>query len=158
MTLINADSTAFEYDGVEVEEEAFSRTSRAPVRVTVPRAATAPRWLGYVIDRLNELALPVGDSDEDMSAPSHEVLSRALDEAIRVLVPATPTPSVVPTTDGHVQFVWHKAGWDVEVEIGPEETWVWARDRESGESWSGSLDEHMGKLVSLLYRMETDLG
>lgn len=158
MTLINAGSTAFEFDVIEPEAEAFSRTSRAPVRVTVLRAATAPRWLGYVIDRLNELALLVDDPDEDLPAPSHDVLSRALDEANRFLLPATPTPSVVPTTDGHVQFVWHKAGWDVEVEIGPEETWVWARDRESGESWSGSLDEHKGELVSLLYRMETDLG
>ncbi|MGK2957682.1 MAG: hypothetical protein ACSLFB_04640 [Acidimicrobiales bacterium] len=157
MTLINAGSTAFEFDVVEPEAEVFSRTSRPPVKVTVPRAATAPRWLSYVIERLNELALLVDDPDEDLPAPSQAVLNRALEEANRLLPPSTPTPSVVPTTEGHVQFVWHKTGWDVEVEIGMEETWVWAQDRESGESWSGSLDERKGELVSLLHRMATDL-
>lgn len=157
MTLINAGSTAFEFDILEPETDAFSRTKRAPVKVTVARTASAPRWLSYVVDRLNELDSLAIDPDDELPAPSHDVLSRALDEANRFMAPATPTPSVVPTVDGHVQFVWHKAGWDVEVEVGPEETCVWARDRESGESWSGSLDECKGELVSLLYRMETDL-
>lgn len=156
MTLVNTGSTAFEFDIVEPEAQAFSRTRRASVKVTV-RAATAPRWLSYVIERLNELASLVDDPEEGLPAPAHEVLNRALDEANRFMSLATPTPSVVPTVDGHVEFVWHKAGWDVEVEVGPKETCVWARDRESGESWSGSLDECKGELVSLLYRMETDL-
>ena len=47
-------------------------------------------------------------------------------------------------------FVWHKALWDLEIEVGQKETTVWAHNRKTDTMFSGPLDEQWPKLSRLL--------
>lgn len=103
----------------------------------------APNWLPYVIDRLNVIA---GSPDAD--DVNSGALGRVLEVLRQLLRSDTPTPSVVPCEDGGIQCVWHKAGWDLEVDVLVAETTVWARERSTGTTWGGPLAD---------YREDTEL-
>lgn len=85
--------------------------------------------------------------EPDVQSPQPEAVRRALGEVVRFMGVDTPTPCVVPTLDGGVQFVWHKGGWDVEVEVevGPNDTISTDRSRpndletEPVGGWRGSV-------------------
>jgi len=120
------------------------------VKVRVMPKHQAPRWLPYVIQRLNDLGSLADNSSEEMIALGPDILARALVELGRFMTPETPTPSLVPTHEGYLQFVWHKAGWDIEVDVGPNETEVWASKRDGSVGWQGSLHEREAELTSIL--------
>lgn len=122
---------------------AFTPRRGPTFRVLVHHADETPQWLPYVMGRLRELLQLTFDQDEGAPPLHPEAIQRALLELIRFMRVDTPTPSVVPTFDGGVQFVWHKSGWDVEVEVGPKETLLWAQRRDGAASWHGSLDERV---------------
>lgn len=126
---------------------------RAAAKVRIAHAHEAPRWLPYVMGRLEELRHLLYEPDNEVPTPYPESIQRALPELVRFMRSDTPTPTVVPTFDGAVQFVWHKGGWDVEVEVGPKETLVWAKNRDGEESWDGSLDDCVDAVRSLLARL-----
>ena len=115
------------------------------------RACTSYRWMPYVVRRLNELdEIGAGDTSHEVIAPSRKALTRVLFDARRFMPAEVATPSLVPTADRGVQLVWHRGGWDVEVDVLADRTHVWARRRDSGESWSGELNEVIEKLTRLL--------
>jgi hypothetical protein len=105
--------------------------------------------------RLRELLQLAYGPDEGLSSPHPEAIQRALPELIRFMRVDTPTPSVVPTFDGGVQFVWHKGGWDVEVEVGPKETLLWAQRRDGSVSWHGSLDDRVDDARAVMSEITT---
>lgn len=114
-----------------------------PVQTVIVQDDISLRWLPYVLDRLNELGGRLADanaSGEGVS-PDERSLARALPELLRLLSQRTPSPSVVPTADRGVQFSWHMAGWDLEIEVLPEETEIWVRNRLDNRQWSGSSTE-----------------
>jgi hypothetical protein len=113
------------------------------------RLTSDSRWHKYVYRRIQELKNGEDDFSE-LPQPASFVIDRAWQVATRVLHPNTPTPSVVPSEDGNVVFVWHKARWDLEIEVGPEEVTVWAHSRNTGEMFSGTLDEQAERLSGLL--------
>jgi hypothetical protein len=95
--------------------------------------------------------------DPDYSPyPGEPVLARAWNVALNNIGAAVPTPSVVPGEEGTVQLIWHKAGWDLELEIDALESSVWARNRSTGETWHGSLDEHWQRFSSVLRDLAND--
>jgi hypothetical protein len=107
------------------------------------------RWYRYVSKRLREL----GNGEHDFTGfqvPTAAVVDYARVVASRVFKPEIPTPSVVPSEDGSVLFIWHKSGWDLEIDVGGEGAAVWARDRYAGREWYGSLEELQEMVVSLL--------
>lgn len=99
-----------------------------------------PRWRKYVEQRLRELSVGAYNFT-GLRVPSGHVVDLASQVAQDWFYPDTPTPSVLPSEDGKVLFVWHKAGWDLEISVGPEGTEIWAYDRGSGQELSGSLEE-----------------
>jgi hypothetical protein len=107
------------------------------------------RWYGYVSNRLRELLAGKYDFT-GFQVPSAEVIDLAREVATSLFRSDTPTPSVVPSEDGDVLYIWHKAGWDLEINVGPEGAAVWAYDRSAGKEWYGSLDELRPGVVSLL--------
>lgn len=113
-----------------------------------------PQWLPYVLRRLNDLALKLDEPDpDDPAIPDPIALERSLAELQRLLADDTPTPSVVPTSEGGVQFVWHKGGWDIEIEVLPSETLAWGRNRSVGARWSGELEDVQAALVDALQQI-----
>jgi hypothetical protein len=123
-----------------------TRVSRFP---DLDRTRSDSRWQKYVYQRILELRNGEDDFTE-LPRPAPLVTDRAWQVATRVLRPDTPTPSVVPSDEGNVVFVWHKARWDLEIEVGPEEATVWAHNQNTGEMFSGSLDVQLEKVSSLL--------
>jgi hypothetical protein len=107
------------------------------------------RWYGYVSRRLRELR----DGKYDFTGfeiPSSEVIEQARFVAMSLFRPDTPTPSVVPSEEGDVLYVWHKSGWDLEIDVGPEATVVWAHERNTGGEWYGALENLRAEVVNLL--------
>ena len=110
-----------------------SRSSRAPIN------AAESRWMSYVYLRLESLLL--NPDPEFNPYPTQEDIQAAWRVVQDVLRPETPTPSVVPSEDGGIQFVWHKAGWDIELDVDAWDASVWVRSRRTGEMWLLPLDE-----------------
>jgi hypothetical protein len=107
------------------------------------------RWQRYVSERIEEIRSGSDDYSE-LPRPSLDVVERAWWVVTRTLRAETPTPSVVPSDEGSIVFVWHKALWDLEIEVGPKETTVWAHNRKTDTMFSGPLDEQRPKLLRLL--------
>jgi len=110
---------------------------------------TDSRWYRYVTRRLRELR--DGEYDfTDLRVPSSQVVNQARATANSLFRPETPTPSVVPSASGDILYIWHKSGWDLEIDVGPEGATVWARDRSAGKELYGSLEERRVWVSSLL--------
>ena len=102
----------------------------------------------YVLGRLNEMRASADpESGVHIAASS---IARAWTEGLRLLDEDTPTPSVLPSDDSGITFVWHKGGWDVELAIDAVGTTVWAHSRQTGDTWFGELDTHHQELRQLL--------
>jgi hypothetical protein len=89
------------------------------------------RWGAYVTQRLDELERGEGDYT-DLKRPSAATVAHARKVAAETFRDSTPTPSVVPTADGGIDFVWHKNGYDVEWCITEGEAEFWAHCRATG--------------------------
>jgi hypothetical protein len=88
--------------------------------------------------------------------PQPWLISAALGRAWSLVSPGVPTPSVVPSEDGNVSLIWHKGGWDIEVEFGEFGTDVWAVHRAGDQTWHGALEERSDELQELLRSMNED--
>jgi hypothetical protein len=107
------------------------------------------RWYRYVSKRLRELG--AGEYDfTGFQIPTTEVVELARGVANNLFRPQTPTPSIVPSEDGDILYIWHKAGWDLEIDVGLGGTTVWAHDRSAGREWYGSLEELRVGVANLL--------
>ena len=128
-------------------------TVSIPTRVpNVPDLNTTrsdSRWQKYVHQRIEEMRNGEDDFTE-LPQPTLPIIDYAWQVATRILRPDTPTPSVVPSDEGNVVYVWHKARWDLEIEVGPEEVTVWAHNQKTGEIFSGSLDSQLERVSGLL--------
>lgn len=134
----------------------FAVSSPRSTIVRVGGGRRVPRWLPYVLRRLNDLAAgPYEPEDEDGLLPDPQAVWRALPALGGLLTDRTPTPSVVPTIDGGVQFVWHKAGWDLEIEVLANETIVWGRRRGEGLGDAGPIAEMRPVLDRALRALES---
>jgi hypothetical protein len=102
----------------------------------------------YVRDRLAQMY--ERSAYELQPYPGPWLIGSALTKAWSLVAPGVPTPSVVPSEEGNVSLVWHKNGWDVEVEFGEFGTDVWAVNRASQETWHGSLEDTEAELSELL--------
>jgi hypothetical protein len=89
------------------------------------------RWGAYVNQRLDELERGEGDYTE-LKRPSAVTVAHARKAAAETFRDTTPSPSVVPTSDGGISFVWHKNGFDVEWYIAEGEAEFWAHNRATG--------------------------
>ncbi len=108
------------------------------------------RWKEYVSKRLVQIEARAADETSEDPYPSAELVRVAHLVVARLFSPSTPTPSVVPSEEGGVSFVWHKGGLDVEIEVGEDEIFVCANRRASGDSFYGSLTEHYELIQGVL--------
>ena len=111
------------------------------------------RWNEYVAERLSQME----DKRLTEAQPTLHMGAalQAWYVAMRYFPPDTPTPSVVPSGNGGVQFVWHKGGWDVEFEVENNEIFIWARSRESKDTWHGNVVEVGARFLDLMQELST---
>jgi hypothetical protein len=112
-----------------------------------------PRWFNYVkrrLDQLEEAAEPEPDDEDSYPKPPRDTVAMAWETVHNLFNSDTPTPSVVPATEGGVEFEWHKYGWDLVIAILPRGISVWARNRILGENWSSPLSERYERVRTIL--------
>lgn len=112
------------------------------VRVRIDRQANEPLWLPSVLRRMRDIGALSHDWDgEGAKPPTDAALSAALSVLGRFMVRDAATPAVVPTLEGGIQFEWHDAGWDVQVEIDPSGAAdAWGEHAASETTFSGEVD------------------
>ena len=114
------------------------------------------RWLTYVASRLLQMAQHNRQPNEIY--PDVRILQRAWSEAIDLFHTNTPTPSVVPSDDGGVLFIWHKGGWDLEIEVRESSSVVWGRTRkpQNATQLEGDLSRLRPQVTAVLRSISTD--
>lgn len=127
---------------------AFSPVRRPLIRIRVPHEAQAPGWLAQVLRRLREIEdLPRDWDGRDARAASPDALKCAFVVLRKFMASDFATPAVIPTPDGGVQFEWHDAGWDLQVEIDPSgEADVWGEHIARGTRFYGDVDSQVEDL------------
>jgi hypothetical protein len=152
---VDAYAQYFTYSTSQQADDVFSSATSelaipiAQIQDKVTLTKSDSRWHKYVVRRLEALRHGQGDFT-GLRIPEEMVVDRAWNFATQAFRSDTPTPSVVPTEDGDILFVWRKAGWELEVTIGAAEDTVWARNRDSGVTTRGSLGELQATVSSLL--------
>ena len=77
-----------------------------------------PDWLGSVKVQIEEFALLRSGWDSYKARPiSMGTRSAAFQLILDLVTENTPPPSVVPASDGTIQFEWHTKGIDLEIRI-----------------------------------------
>ncbi len=80
--------------------------------------ATGPAWLDEIKNEIDALKLLPPDWDTyGAPKPSPILLGAALPLLAQVVCRLTPRPSVVPTSDGSVQFEWYTRGFEITIRM-----------------------------------------
>lgn len=141
--------------GTASQSSVFERLLPRAVRVLVLREREVPGWLPYVLRRLNDLASRYCDEPTEGCLLAHpDALERSLHVLGELLPDTAPAPSVVPTLDGGIQFVWHRGGWDLEIEVLVNRTETWGRNRETGERFAGAPEQARSALEQAFRQIE----
>jgi hypothetical protein len=106
-------------------------------------------WLGDTVKGLgNTLSLSRGWDTYDGAPVSARSVQRALAFLVGFLEPSSPTPAVVPLSDGGVQMEWHRGGLDIELTFSPREAAeLYVRDLETGDEWEGDATPELVEQV-----------
>lgn len=121
----------------------FPRRRAQRVHVRIDRQADEPIWLPEVLRRMRAISALRQDWDgERAKAPTPAALTGALGVLRGFMERDSATPAVVPTPEGGIQFEWHEAGWDVEVEIDPSgAVEAWGEHPGRGTNFFGGVDD-----------------
>jgi hypothetical protein len=120
-------------DLIENEQRAISTgqaaSPPASLRITLPGSVISSYWFKPVLLRLQAATAlaPAWDSYAAVPVTIGSV-EKAMMFLASVLEPRSAPPTVVPLSDGGVQFVWHRSGVDVEATFGRDEGEVFVRD------------------------------
>jgi hypothetical protein len=135
----------------------------APPHIKVP-VLRQPEWLTLYGARLQEL-IASGVAAPDWNGHGARPLRReAVEVGLRVLgslyqgAEGRPFPWIVPTFRGGLQFEWHEAGIDLEIDIDPNGSVdVIFSDNVQQKEWDGTLTEREWEVHSCLDRL-ADIG
>ena len=94
------------------------------------------QWQAGVVDRLVEFTtMPEGWDSYGGKAVKWDAGMFALNVLTQVMLPRTPLPQLVPSSDGGVQIEWHEKGIDLEVHItAPYVSELWYEDHASNNA------------------------
>lgn len=136
-------------NGFAVSHVQFTPTVALP-QSSMETGGKPPRWFAFIERQLNAIANSTSEELDGYPCPPAESIEAARKFAFTYLEGNTPTPSVVPSSEGGIEFIWYKGGWHLEVAVGHGEINVWAHNIKSGALWNGSLDATSEKLRDLL--------
>lgn len=98
-----------------------------------------PAWLEDVVRRLS-VAVAVAVSEPGWRPITDTVLISSLRALRSVMIVDASRPSVTPTPEGGLQFEWHEAGWDIEIEVEPDGSIdTWGQHLHNGATFDGPL-------------------
>ncbi len=111
-----------------------------------------PAWVAPTVDALGSLLELDAEWD---SYGGHAVdpncVRAALKLAFDVLQDDSPSPSVVPTSQGGVQLEWHTSGVDLEIEVvSPTRLYGYFEDQRARATWEKDLTFDRGPLVEAI--------
>lgn len=121
--------------------------------MTLPETADVleGRWTAYVMRRLDELERGEGRELWEGQWPGSKVVQAARRLALETFPPGIPAPTVTPTLEGRVAFLWTSAGWWAEAEVTPDGVEYWALQMgQEGATIEGSMPEHSSIIRRLL--------
>jgi hypothetical protein len=105
--------------GSEAFAPAFYSAATLPEPVTSAFSYSAvPAWFRKIRAEVEALKL-LPENWDSYGAPklNRVLLGAALPMLAQVVSPKTPRPSVVPTSDGAVQFEWYTRGFEIQVRV-----------------------------------------
>jgi hypothetical protein len=132
--------SAFSSQGIRVERNVATHASPAQMLTKEPEPLSCqlgfangdelqivfqgsghePSSFWMVMDSIKRLAeLPVGWNSYNSQPLSVQAVTRSFGLLPILLLDDVPTPAVVPTHDGGLQFEWHRSGVDFEVRVPP---------------------------------------
>lgn len=108
-----------------------------------------PVWFYEVLGVIKRLAmLPANWDSYGALTMQNDAAKRGLMLLYDVMQHDSPTPSIVPTSTGGVQFEWHRSGIDLEIEVDPnEEPTVWYHEVVSGDEWESEPDTDLTEVL-----------
>ncbi len=103
------------------------------------RTDAVPVWITEVVRRLN-IAVAAAASEPGWQPITKIAIIRGLQTLRSVMSADSSRPSLAPTPEGGLQFEWHDAGWDVEIEVEPDGTVeTWGRHLRNGTTFDGAF-------------------
>lgn len=84
--------------------------------------------------------------DPMLVGPAIKILSSIMDYD-------SPSPSVVPTSVGGIQFEWHKGGMDLEINVAPTGDALFEFEATNRQEIEGRLPDDIGVLTELISRL-----
>lgn len=131
-------------------------------RSSVKRAMTPPAtsvetiasgWQEVVSDRLVDLLqLPENWDSYGARAPRWDAANNLVAVLASIMQRKTPSPSIVPSAEGHFQAEWHRNGIDLEVEV-VAPTKILVSYTDSQDEWEDELDFDFTRLVSAVKKL-----
>jgi len=126
------------------------RIKVVPIQLVSPAAA----WLRHAISEVEVLTGLSRGWDSYGAVP---VSAAAATKAVAFLVDnafaSLPKPSVVPLSQGGIQFEWHRGDIDLEIAFCDEESGVFIEDSRSGESREAPITAARALLLDKLQRL-----
>jgi hypothetical protein len=149
-------SSAFGHAPMDLASSATASGWFAPRSIQVV-TSEAPQWLPFVASGLAACSLPheIG-LNQWLPGASFELIAKAVSVLSKIMQASAPTPSVIRTATGSVQYVWHKAGWDVEIEVAEGFVEAWAHERETGREIVGKLEDVQRDVAQLIAQLGRD--
>jgi hypothetical protein len=150
-----ASALAYYSDYVPEENQRIARfvvQRPAHAHATAIEGAEEPKWKeATVLKLVHLLGLPEGWD----SYGARQIQQAAVNSAFTLLELAapdeTPSPSIVPTSEGGVQLEWHAWGVDLELDVAPAGTAeLYFQDRRAGEVLQTELGADLERLASVL--------
>ena len=114
------------------------------------RGEGAPTWLKEVVRRIS-VAAAIAVKEPRWRPITETVLISSLRALRSVMIVDSIRPSVTPTPEGGLQFEWHEADWDIEIEVEPDGSIdTWGQHLRNAASFDGPLSVTAESLRSAL--------
>lgn len=114
-----------------------------------------PKWISHIAEVLSSyIWLPNNWDSYGARGTDFKCILVAIQILARIVDEHTPKPSVVPTTQGGVQFEWHVNGIDLEIEIQPSfRLFAAFEDHQLQEEWEGEITEDYSPIESIIEKL-----
>ncbi len=135
------------------------RTSGVDVR-EVSLANRRNNWTSAVRESLNRMSCLQDNWDGyDASSIDYSVLLAVADVISSIMLPETPPPTLIPTSNGSVQAEWHMRDLEIEVEIfSSTRIEFYMKDFRSGEEEEKELSIDFSTLVRAINKLTNRIG